>query len=83
MVVRILCIADSFDTMTVDRPYRPSIGLENAVRELEYCSGTHFAPEVVEVFLQIISERGPAITKGQSMPYMKGHTVASLQDYRS
>jgi putative nucleotidyltransferase with HDIG domain len=83
LVARILCVADSFDTMTADRPYRPSIGLENAVQELEYCSGTHFAPEVVEVFLQLISERGPSITKGQSRPYMKGQIFASFQDYRA
>ncbi len=81
LIARILCIADSFDTMTADRPYRPSIGLDNAVRELEYCSGTHFAPEVAEVLLQIISERGPSITKGQSRPYTRGQLFASLQDY--
>jgi len=69
LTARILCVADSFDTMTADRPYRPSIGLDNAVQELKYCSGSQFAPDVAEIFLGLIRERGQSITKGRTKPH--------------
>lgn len=58
LMARILCVADSFDSMTADRPYRPAPGIEYAVKELKECSGTHFDPEIVEVFLRILQREG-------------------------
>jgi putative nucleotidyltransferase with HDIG domain len=58
VMAQIICIADSFDTMTADRPYRPAIGLQNAIQEITYCSGTQFSPNVSDVFLNLIFERG-------------------------
>lgn len=52
---RILCVADSFDSMTADRPYRHSPGKDYAISEFKRCSGTQFDPKVVEVFLKILS----------------------------
>jgi putative nucleotidyltransferase with HDIG domain/PAS domain S-box-containing protein len=51
---RIMHVADSFDSMTADRPYRPSPGKEYAVSELTRCSGTQFDNQVVEVFLKLL-----------------------------
>ncbi|MBI4684999.1 MAG: HD domain-containing protein [Nitrospirae bacterium] len=51
---RILCVADSFDAMTADRPYRQSLGMEYAKSELKRCSGTQFDPEIVDTFLRMI-----------------------------
>lgn len=51
---RILCVADSFDSMTADRPYRPAPGIEYAVAEFERCKGCQFDAEVVEAFIGII-----------------------------
>jgi PAS domain S-box-containing protein/putative nucleotidyltransferase with HDIG domain len=51
---RILCVADSFDSMTADRPYRPSPGREYAISEFRRCLGTQFDPAVVEAFLRVI-----------------------------
>ncbi len=48
---RIFAIADSFDAMMSDRPYRPALTLEQARRELHRCSGTDFDPACVEAFL--------------------------------
>jgi diguanylate cyclase (GGDEF)-like protein/putative nucleotidyltransferase with HDIG domain len=48
----IICVADTFDTMTTDRPYRRAPGLEEARAEIAKCSGGQFAPHVVEAFLQ-------------------------------
>ena len=52
---KILHVADSFDSMTSDRPYRPSPGLEFALSELNTYKGTQFDPDVVETFLKILS----------------------------
>jgi ribonuclease P protein subunit RPR2 len=56
---RIFSVADSFDAMTSDRPYRDSIGVERAVDELRDGAGTQFDPDVVEVFVSMV-EVGPA-----------------------
>ncbi|MFH1379271.1 MAG: HD domain-containing phosphohydrolase [bacterium] len=49
---RIICVADSFDAMTSNRPYRKSLPVEKALEELKECSGTHFDPDCVEAFLK-------------------------------
>lgn len=51
---RILAIADAYDAMTNDRPYRGAMSHDEAVAELESCAGTQFDPELVKVFKQII-----------------------------
>jgi putative nucleotidyltransferase with HDIG domain/PAS domain S-box-containing protein len=53
---RILHVADSFDSMTADRPYRPSPGEKYAISELERCSGTQFDQEVVKAFLTALDK---------------------------
>jgi putative two-component system response regulator len=47
---RIVAVADSFDAITHPRPYRAAASIEDAVVEIERCSGGQFAPEVVEAF---------------------------------
>jgi HD-GYP domain-containing protein (c-di-GMP phosphodiesterase class II) len=48
---RIIAVADSFDALTSDRPYRRALSREAALEELMRCSGTQFDPEVVNAFL--------------------------------
>lgn len=59
---RILLVADAYDAMTTDRPYRDSIGHADALAELKKNSGTQFDPEIVEAFLSLINEDGRVIT---------------------
>lgn len=47
---RILAVADAFDAMTNDRPYRKAMGREEAKAEIMNNSGTQFDPNIVEVF---------------------------------
>jgi len=54
---RILHVADSFDSMTADRPYRLAPGLEYAVSELHRCNGSQFDSEAVKAFLTILAAR--------------------------
>jgi PAS domain S-box-containing protein/putative nucleotidyltransferase with HDIG domain len=56
LCARILCVADSFDAMTADRPYRAAPGKEYAISELKHCSGTHFDSKVVETFLKVLDK---------------------------
>lgn len=51
---RILHVADSFDSMTSDRPYRKAPGREYAISELEKYKGIQFDPHVVDAFLNIL-----------------------------
>jgi len=53
---RILCVVDAFDAMVSDRPYRPALSVEAAVRELRTNADTQFDPEVVERFIAALSQ---------------------------
>jgi HD-GYP domain-containing protein (c-di-GMP phosphodiesterase class II) len=53
---RVLAIADAFDAMTSDRPYRRALSREEALAEVERCSGTQFDPALVGVFLGLCAE---------------------------
>ncbi len=56
--VRIISIADAFDAMTSDRPYRKALPLPEVVKEFKRCSGSQFDPQVVRVFLCLLEESG-------------------------
>lgn len=51
---RIIAIADSFDAMTSDRPYRPRMGIKVALQEIKKHRRTQFDPELVSVFIKTI-----------------------------
>ena len=53
---RILHVADSFDSMTSDRPYRPAPGIEYALSELNRHKGSQFDHIVVEAFLEVLKK---------------------------
>jgi putative nucleotidyltransferase with HDIG domain/PAS domain S-box-containing protein len=54
-LARILCIADAYDSMTSDRPYRPARSRDYAMSELIRCSNTQFDPHAVEAFLRVLN----------------------------
>src|SRR5207302_6217502 len=53
---RVLAVADAFDAMTSDRPYRPALDREEALDEVARCAGTQFDPAIVGVFLELYAE---------------------------
>lgn len=57
---RILCVADSFDAMLSDRPYRKGMRFEEVITELKENAGTQFDPFIIEVFLSALSVKSPA-----------------------
>jgi HD-GYP domain-containing protein (c-di-GMP phosphodiesterase class II) len=54
---RIIAVADSFDALTTNRPYRNALSHPAALDELMRCSGTQFDPEVVNAFLTTLYDR--------------------------
>ncbi len=52
LMTRIISVADTFDSMTTDRPYRKRLSDEAAVQEIQECSGSQFDPVVVEAFFK-------------------------------
>jgi hypothetical protein len=57
---RIVAIADAYDSMTSDRPYKRAIGHEAAIRELRRHAGTQFDPALVRLFCELFSFSAPA-----------------------
>jgi putative two-component system response regulator len=53
---RIVSVADTFDTITHHRPYKPALAPADAVAEIIRCRGKHYDPDVVDAFAKI-SER--------------------------
>ncbi len=51
---RMLAIADAYDAMTHDRPYRQALTKEQARAELRRCSGTQFDPHLLDIFLRVV-----------------------------
>jgi putative two-component system response regulator len=56
MSARLFAVADVWDALTSDRPYRPAWSQEQALAYIREQSGKHFDPKVVELFFKVIQE---------------------------
>jgi hypothetical protein len=81
-----LIVADSFDAMTTDRPYRTGLSREAALMEIERNAGTQFHPAVAKAFVAVQRGADPATVlsadelaelRGASAPYRIGLTGAA------
>lgn len=72
---RIIAVADSFDAMTSDRPYRRAFSVEHALQILREGSGTQWDPRVVEAFLATRTDRHAKVMESPA----PGSRVDSLQ----
>ena len=61
---RIIAVADAFDAMTSDRPYRSTMSVAEAVHEIKRGAGTQFDPDIVTAFLKTV---GRATTQTRSL----------------
>jgi HD-GYP domain-containing protein (c-di-GMP phosphodiesterase class II) len=81
---KIVSVADSFDAMTTDRPYRRRRSFEAVVRDLRQNSGTQFDPKVVTAFARAIlkevngATKERRITKMLGKEYLQGENVPTL-----
>ncbi|MBI3609103.1 MAG: GAF domain-containing protein [Nitrospirae bacterium] len=71
LMARIIAVADCFDAMTTDRPYRKSLPIQTALEELQKMAGSQFDGRVVEAFVRAyeVGELGEtAISRPTSNP---------------
>jgi len=61
---RIFAVADAFDAMTSDRPYRKALSWSAARAEIERQAGRQFDPEVVAAFLAVSEQRWRELQSG-------------------
>jgi HD-GYP domain-containing protein (c-di-GMP phosphodiesterase class II) len=84
MGAKIVSLADSFDAMTTDRPYRRRRSFEDVVRDLRENSGKQFDGKVVAAFARAILKevkgetRERRITKLLGKGYLEGEHVSTL-----
>jgi putative nucleotidyltransferase with HDIG domain len=58
LAARIIAVADAYQAMTSDRPYRARMSLAQARAEIRHCAGGHFCPRVVDAFLTVSARAG-------------------------
>jgi len=56
LISRIIFVADTFDAMTSDRPYRKGMSVAIAMEEIIRCSGTQFDPKVVNALVKLLEK---------------------------
>jgi len=56
---QIIALADAFDAMTTDRPYREALSSEEAIDEILGFRGTQFSPELADAFAKMVREMPP------------------------
>jgi len=66
---RIVAVADTFDAITSDRPYRAASSLSDALAIIQSCSGTQFDPAVVEVAFLVEDELRQALASPDDTDY--------------
>jgi putative nucleotidyltransferase with HDIG domain len=62
---RIFAVADAFDALTTDRPYRKALRVELALEEIARCRGTQFDPQIVDAFLALSPSELATVHGGQ------------------
>lgn len=65
---RIFALADCYDALTSDRPYRPGLTHKQVMEMIRLETGTHFDPAVVKAFCQMMSEESSPAEKAPAMP---------------
>jgi HD-GYP domain-containing protein (c-di-GMP phosphodiesterase class II) len=59
---RILAVADTIEAMSSHRPYRPGLGIEQALGEVMRGRGTTYDPDVTDACLRLFREKGYVIS---------------------
>ena len=54
---RIMAVADAFDAMTNERPYKKLLNFDEAINELKNHSGTQFDPKIVKAFIELAKQK--------------------------
>ncbi len=54
LLAKIVCVADAYDSIVANRPYRKPTNKKDAIEEIKRSSGTHFDPLVVDAFIEVM-----------------------------
>jgi hypothetical protein len=65
---RVVAVADSFDAMTSDRPYRQALTLDDAIDRLRAGAGSQWDPSIVAAFLRLAAAGGLVSSIGEPSP---------------
>ncbi|UCH27414.1 MAG: response regulator [Trueperaceae bacterium] len=60
---QIVAVADVFDALINERPYKPAWPLEKAITEIMNLSGSWFSPRIIQAFLQVLAEQDNFLTE--------------------
>lgn len=76
---KILSLADAFDAMTTNRPYRAAMGLKEAIDELKRCLVTQFDPKIMNAFCKALEKeiRGE-LPEPNILPHLNGNFDPSV-----
>ncbi|MDY0339925.1 MAG: HD-GYP domain-containing protein [Coriobacteriia bacterium] len=74
MEARILAVADAFDAMTSDRPYRTGMPLDEARAELLAQRGRQFDPTIIDTFIPLLDEK---------IVTLRDYSTTALQEWSS
>ncbi len=82
--VKILALADAFDAMTTDRPYRNKLGLDVAFREIINCSGTQFDERITQTFFNLLlRELSGEVHEPQILPHLQYQVINDISSVAS
>ena len=70
-----MAVADAFDAMTSDRPYRRALSLDDALAELVANAGSHFDPACVEAYLRLRPRIEAILAPGGPLAVPDGEAV--------
>jgi putative nucleotidyltransferase with HDIG domain len=56
VIAKIIAVADAYDAMTTDRPYRKGMSMEEAFQELKKYAGIQFDKDIVHTFMKVMNE---------------------------
>ena len=56
MIAAIISVADAYDAMISNRPYRPGMSKDKAIEEIKRCNGTQFNPQIASAFIELCAE---------------------------
>jgi HD-GYP domain-containing protein (c-di-GMP phosphodiesterase class II) len=82
--MKIICLADAFDAMTSDRPYRPALELHEAVRRVHEGIGVQFDDRITRTFLDVLRAEvsgeadGRELISGLNRPFSSDTVIGRI-----
>ncbi len=68
LLAKILCLADSYDAMVADRPYKKGLDKETAFSEIRQKTGTQFDPDAVKAFFAVVIPEDKGLHQSAGKP---------------